>query len=190
MDVATAKSIENYLNIVCADAAKAEQRENDVEYQFAELNGTVILAIRTKYLRMRRRILYRLANKFETNIHKPPCVMGMRPSEIPEVLRLPYDEYPGVDVNYSVVEWPIFGKPFTIRDHRRGPIHEYLLGEDKPVTEYLADLLDWQRSKTNDFDLDHPRLKTYAELYQAWQDIYHVDLKDHWNLSQTYTSSD
>ena len=69
------QNIMRYLSLVCKQAAKVENRNNDVKWQFCIISDVYfIVAFKTKYLRVYRRILYRLANNFEKNfglIFKP-----------------------------------------------------------------------------------------------------------------------
>ena len=66
-----------YIARVFADAAGAEERENDVQFWAAELDGVVFLAFQTKYRRVAVKSTYRLKANFKKNFGNPIVIADM-----------------------------------------------------------------------------------------------------------------
>lgn len=56
-----------YINKCIEDACKAEKRENDVKFQYMIIGKELIFGIKSKYMRVRRRIEYRLLRNLKKN---------------------------------------------------------------------------------------------------------------------------
>jgi len=116
------KNVESYINKVIEDACRSEDRHNDVEFDYQVLPDRVLLfSIRTKYLRVQRRVLYRLHKNFEKNfglrfnlIYPDPCrcgIAGIREEATYDILPISQ----GLDPNYSCLRITVFGKHYILR---------------------------------------------------------------------------
>lgn len=60
-------AVDNYVKKVIFDACKAENRPNDVKYKFCIIEDNVVMDLKSNYLRVIRRIEYRLKNNLPKN---------------------------------------------------------------------------------------------------------------------------
>lgn len=114
-----------YINRVCEDAAKSVNRDNDVQWQFCIIKNNVVFSMRSKYIKVRSRILYRLARNFDNKfkglhfkfIPAYTYDMRMRFTGMYDSTRgfSVHELREGIDLNYSFAEWNFFGKPVTLQ---------------------------------------------------------------------------
>ena len=114
------QKIIDYINKVCLDSCKSENRPVDVEYQFSIFREDIfVFAVKTKYERVARRISYRLYKNFKKNF--PDLIMN----DVSRPVRYWNYEYDGnghlisfyenvIDENFSVAEWNLFGQWGTL----------------------------------------------------------------------------
>ncbi|MNY85844.1 hypothetical protein D3C78_20440 [compost metagenome] len=93
--------IDSYIKKVITDACVSENKPNDVTYQFGILEGTVIFVINTRYIRVKRKIQYRLQNG------------------IPKNFDLKFNEgfdivIGAFDLNFAIARWDVFEHFATI----------------------------------------------------------------------------
>lgn len=101
------KDLKHYIDMVIEDACKAENRNNDVKYQYCIIQNNLVLVLRTHYRRVLSRIEYRLKRNVTKNF-------GL-------IYDRNFDIYDGIDFNYSIAEWNVFGKNMTVRTYPRNP---------------------------------------------------------------------
>lgn len=117
------KRICDYINKVCAEAAASEGRPNDVKWQFCMVHNHMIFAMKTGYIRVWRRVMYRLQRNVEKNfgVQFKPISTNVRDSLSWDDKFHGYDFFPmsdGVDPNYSFTSWELFGEKGTLRAFR------------------------------------------------------------------------
>ena len=85
-----------------AESAKAENRPNDVRYQYIIIGNDLLFVIKSQYQKVRRRIEYRLLRNLKRNF-------GLRFNLIDGVFsNSKYGIYEGIDPNRSFMEWDFF----------------------------------------------------------------------------------
>lgn len=91
-----------------AESAKAENRPNDVRYQYIIIGNDLLFVIKSQYQKVRRRIEYRLLRNLERNF-------GLRFNLIDgDFSNSKYGIYEGIDPNRSFMEWDFFKQKVTI----------------------------------------------------------------------------
>ncbi len=91
-----------------SESAKAENRPNDVQYQYIIIGNDLLFVIKSKYQKVRRRIEYRLLHNLERNF-------GLRFNLIDGVFsNSKYGIYEGIDPNRSFMEWDCFKQKVII----------------------------------------------------------------------------
>lgn len=97
-----------YIDKVIAESAKAENRPNDVRYQYIIIGNDLLFVIKSQYQKVRRRIEYRLLRNLKRNF-------GLRFNLIDGVFsNSKYGIYEGIDPNRSFMEWDFFKQKVTI----------------------------------------------------------------------------
>ncbi len=115
------KSLERYINKVVEEACAAEGRKNDVRYEYKIIENILVFAIKSQYIRVRRRIEYRLMRNLKKNfglefnlVYPNPMHEGVEGLWEGAII----DTFPwsqGVDPNNSFMRIIIFGKQYTLR---------------------------------------------------------------------------
>ncbi len=91
-----------------AESAKAENRPNDVRYQYIIIGNDILFVIKSQYQKVRRRIEYRLLRNLERNF-------GLRFNLIDGAFsNSKYGIYEGIDPNRSFMEWDCLKQKVTI----------------------------------------------------------------------------
>lgn len=183
MNVNTA-SIISYVDCVCKDAAKSENRPFDVLWQFCIVKDNVILSVKTKYNRVAVRVLYRLVRNF--NKRFPTLHLRLVSSGIFD-MRVMFDSefdnvhgfnvHPlsqGIDPNYSFTEWDLFGEPVTIQTF----VDDSLISPDagKPGKEVVNKHYENFINLTGDnayFVKTHD-WNTYCKNYEKYMECSHI----------------
>lgn len=119
IDEISAKKICGYIDKVCAESAASEGRQNDVKWQFCFIGNYMIFAMKTGYIRVYRRIMYRLQNNIEKNfkVFFKPIPNGNEFLAWDDKFK-GFDFFPienGIDPNFSFTDWNIFGEYGTLR---------------------------------------------------------------------------
>lgn len=97
-----------YIDKVISESTKAENRPNDVRYQYIIIGNDLLFVIKSKYQKIRRRIEYRLLHNLERNF-------GLRFNLIDSAFsNSKYGIYEGIDPNRSFMEWNCFKQEVTI----------------------------------------------------------------------------
>ena len=91
-------------------------------FAWCEVKDTILFYYHCPYQKVFRRVMYRLSKNFKKNFGKDICAVGRRlkASQITEGFSHAYDIYLpedtcGIDINFSVCQWPINGTNFIIR---------------------------------------------------------------------------
>lgn len=114
------RRLTEYIDMVISDACAVEKRPNDVKYQFRIIGNHLLFALSSKYRRVRMRVEYRLLKNtyknFQYHFHlvlPDPIQENDACAEAAAFDLYPLDE--GVDPNFCVDRWDVFGKKYTIR---------------------------------------------------------------------------
>ena len=119
------QNIERYILKVIDDACQAERRENRSKMQLCILDNTVMVAFRTGFDRVDRRVVYRLIKNFERNFEKEISIDNPNGRVylhdwIPNTkYQLQGDD--GIDPNHSIASCKILGKFQSIVSCQKGP---------------------------------------------------------------------
>ena len=107
------KKIESYIEKVAKDAFLAEERQGKFQFQVCCLDDTVMLAFKTGYDRVDRRIVFRLVNNFQRNfgyrlfIKLRYAMLMRRSSGVPDKFHLEAED---VDINHTIAYCRMLGK--------------------------------------------------------------------------------
>lgn len=139
------QTMQSYIQKVCSEAAVSENKPDNTMFQMCIINDYVIVSIKSPYIRVSRKILYRLAKNFNQNFKSAQLKLiasnktDMRlllADDIFDSMR-GFDVFPlsqGIDPNFSIAYWEVFGKPCSLQSFRDNS----LISEDagKPGTKY------------------------------------------------------
>lgn len=109
--------LENYINKCVADAAEAENRPNDVRYEYLILDKYLLFACESKYQGVTRRLFFRLLNNLPKNFGLRFNLLKPDPIHMKDVYRAdcPFDMYEtDIDPNYSILPCTMLGYTGTI----------------------------------------------------------------------------
>lgn len=110
----SSNDITSYIITVCKDACKSENRPyTSIQFQYTIIKDKIfVFALKCKYDRVVRRILYRLHNNFEK---KFGLVFNSIVSYKHEYRSGPiFANHQMIDYNYSFAEWDVFGEWNTL----------------------------------------------------------------------------
>ena len=161
-------NVRQYIERVIQEACDSEKRPNDVKFEYQLLpDKTLLFSIKTQYLRVQRRVIYRLHKNLKKNfgltfnqLYPDPIRMD---SEIRE--EAVYDLYPvsqGVDPNHSCLPITVFGKRYTIRS----------LYGIRPDEELGMPHLTKLKEHGFDFEANYPPEKVWEIFVKAYIDAY------------------
>ena len=161
-------NVRQYIEKVIQEACDSEKRPNDVKFEYQVLpDKTLLFSIKTQYLRVQRRVIYRLHKNLKKNfgltfnqLYPDPIRMD---SEIRE--EAVYDLYPvsqGVDPNHSCLPITVFGKRYTIRS----------LYGIRPDEELGMPHLTKLKEHGFDFEANYPPEKVWEIFIKAYIDAY------------------
>lgn len=161
-------NVRQYIEKVIQEACDSEKRPNDVKFKYQLLpDKTLLFSIKTQYLRVQRRVIYRLHKNLKKNfgltfnqLYPDPIRMD---SEIRE--EAVYDLYPisqGVDPNHSCLPITVFGKRYTIRS----------LYGIRPDEELGMPHLTKLKEHGFDFEANYPPEKVWEIFVKAYIDAY------------------
>lgn len=111
-----------YIDKVIEDSCKAEDRPNDVKYEYMVIaeDKTFLFAINSKYLKVMRRVVYRLKNNFQKNFGLTFNLIYPYSANWREFYDgNTYDLYSidqGIDANHSCLDITVFGRKYTLRN--------------------------------------------------------------------------
>lgn len=114
------KRLQEYIEKVISDACISENRPNDVKYEYRIIGDNLLFAIRSNYRKVRVRVEYRLLKNLPKNFHLKfhlvlPDAMHENEACCDAAAFDLYLQDEGVDPNYSVDAWEVFGRKYTIR---------------------------------------------------------------------------
>lgn len=153
------KDLKRYIEKVISEAAVAENRENDVQYQYLIIDNDLLFAVKSKYRRILRKIGFRLFKNLERNF-------GLHFNFVYSNLFVEFGECfrssvysicdqksAGIDPNHSFVEWDCLGRKVTITyAHGIRPKAElglpHLMKLKVCGYNYETDMWDWNTFKT------------------------------------------
>lgn len=106
-----------YINVCIKDACEAENRDNDVEFQYMIIKKELIFGIKSKYQKVRRRVEYRLLRNlkknfgYNFNIVYPESIKETGYSD--SIFRILKSNL-GVPVNHAICKWNLFGNEYYL----------------------------------------------------------------------------
>lgn len=162
-------NLNQYIERVIREACDSEKRPNDVKFEYKLLPDKILLfSIKTQYLRVQRKIVYRLHNNLNKNFGLTfnllyPDPICTRMYDIAEG-RI-YDLYPidqGVDPNYSCLPITVFGVHYTLRS----------IYGIRPRNEDASPHLIKLRANGFDFETDYPSDKVWEIFDKAYINAY------------------
>ena len=112
-----ASALRRYVEKCAKQSAKAEHVPNDVEYEYRIIDEYILFACRSEYGKSIRRFLYRLLFNLPRNFGLYLNVVIPDPRGLGDAYRIDAPFYLakyGVDPNYSVLEWTVFGEPRVV----------------------------------------------------------------------------
>lgn len=172
-----------YIDKVIVDACKAENRPNDVRYACRILNGALLFAIKTQYIRVRRRVEYRMLNNLNKNF-------GLSFSQVlPDAVHLS-DAYQktaaffvteinpvvGINPHNSIGVWELFGKRYAICPYRFSLIWSGSDPDNAPL-QYLETLRD---CGGYDWTTDNFSNDVWESFLKAFVTVYHMTPMDYY----------
>lgn len=158
-------AVERYINKVIEDSAKAEDRPNDVEWVYKFIDGDLLFCMKSKYIRVMRRIMFRLNNNLQKNFGINFCMLMPDPMKYGNEYWQSkhwdlFEESQGVDPNNSCDYWEVFGKWYTIR-MTLGLLEDWELGTPH-IDKLQAAGYDWDKQGPGSWDNFHEAfLKVY-----------------------------
>lgn len=112
--------IKKYIDLCIEQSCEAEGRENDVRYWYKIINDELLFFIRTKYNRVKRRIIHRMLRNLPKNfgltftlVYPYAVKEGMEYLEKRVYDIMSIDT--GIDPNYAIDLWKIDGQGWVIR---------------------------------------------------------------------------
>lgn len=107
--------VESYIKIVVDGACESENHPDSAQYEYTIIGKSLIFAVKSNYLRVIRRILFRLNNNLEKNFG-----LSFQPIYPYHEIR-DYNTYyhwtpksDGVDPNHAIRKYTLFGKDGTL----------------------------------------------------------------------------
>ena len=168
MDV---NKLKQYIDRVIDEACKSEGRENKVRYQACLIDNNLIFAFKCRYIRVRKKIEYRLLKNLKKNFGLDfSLVMSDPLHERPDVLEATkFDLFPiscGVDPNYSVAEWTVFGKKYLIRSFERKHLNPFVRNDSgrEGFRKHLQAM--------KDHGYDYREKHSWSDYEQAYEAAY------------------
>lgn len=159
--MADSKRIESYIRKVVADACATQNRSaNEVEWQYMLIENDLLFVIKCPYEKVVRTVAYRLHKNMERNCRVKFHFVNNN------AMRVCYDAWNAaeyrllledIDPNYSIAEWVVFGKKYTVEAFEKFDIG------DQSAPEHLAKL----KEAGYDYTDDSASWETFEAAYKA-----------------------
>lgn len=106
-----------YINVCIKDACEAENRDNDVEFQYMIIKKELIFGIKSKYQKVRRRVEYRLLRNLKKNFGYNFNIVypdSIRETGFKDSAFKLHELRCGVPVNHGIAIWELFEKEYYL----------------------------------------------------------------------------